>query len=99
MTEEHSEQLTRRYRIHGRVQGVGYRAFVWRLASSLGLAGWALNRRDGSVEAVLQGPAEALDRARAQLELGPSLARVDQIEVAEQATGNGCHGFEIRPTV
>ena len=46
--------------IRGRVQGVGYRYFVEREAQSRGLEGWVRNRRDGSVEAVFSGPAEAV---------------------------------------
>ena len=46
--------------VEGRVQGVGYRAFVEREAKSRGLAGWVRNRSDGTVEAVFEGEEEGL---------------------------------------
>lgn len=52
-----SETVVRRVRIRGRVQGVGFRAFVEYTAQDHGLAGWVRNRRDGSVEAVFAGGA------------------------------------------
>ena len=54
-----AEPLTRPLRIEGRVQGVFYRASLIDEARRLGLAGWVRNRRDGSVEAVVQGPPRA----------------------------------------
>ena len=59
-------------RIEGRVQGVGYRAFVERNALALGLEGWVRNRRDGSVEAIFQGPDDSIDEMLAALPSGPS---------------------------
>jgi len=49
-----------RYLVHGRVQGVGYRYFVWRQAEALGVTGFARNRADGSVEVVAEGSEQAL---------------------------------------
>ena len=66
--------------IRGRVQGVGFRWFVWREADRLGLGGFARNLRDGTVEVVSQGPDEALDRFAQALRQGPSGARVDALE-------------------
>lgn len=86
-----------RVRIHGRVQGVWYRAWTTEEASELGLDGWVRNRRDGSVEAVFAG--RAADVA-AMLELcreGPPLARVDRID-QEPEEGPVAVGFEQRPT-
>ena len=50
-----------RARITGRVQGVGFRAFVERAADRLGVTGWVRNRRDGSVEAVISGDTSKVD--------------------------------------
>jgi acylphosphatase len=66
-------------------------------AIELGLAGWVRNRRDGSVEAVLQGPAEAVE---AMLELcreGPPGATVARVELIGEGVGAFC-GFEVCPT-
>lgn len=83
--------------IRGRVQGVGYRAFVADEAAALGLRGWVRNRRDGSVEAVFSGPAEDVANMVARCRRGPRLARVEAIEsrdVADEAWPD----FTIRPT-
>jgi acylphosphatase len=66
-------------RIEGRVQGVGYRDWMRREASRLGLAGWVRNRRDGSVEALVAGPAPAVQELLLACRRGPPLARVDRI--------------------
>lgn len=67
-------------RITGRVQGVGFRWFVRQRAKSLGVAGWALNRLDGSVEVAARGPEDALAAFRTSLHDGPAGARVDHLE-------------------
>ena len=66
--------------IRGRVQGVGYRYFVEHEAVSRDLEGWVRNRRDGSVEAVFAGPAEAVTAVIAACRRGPSSARVDALQ-------------------
>jgi acylphosphatase len=63
----------------GLVQGVGFRWFVRETARRLDLAGWVLNRPDGSVEVVAEGEAGALSALRAALEQGPPGARVDAV--------------------
>jgi acylphosphatase len=86
-----------RARIAGRVQGVGFRAWTERNALSLGLSGWVRNRRDGSVEAVFQGPSEAVDKMLKRCRRGPSSAAVTNIEVADEAAPH-CLGFAVHPT-
>jgi acylphosphatase len=78
-----STSVVRHVIVRGTVQGVGYRAFVERNAHERGLAGWVRNRRDGSVEAVLSGPADAVDAALAALRKGPSSAKVTGVQVSE----------------
>ncbi|CAN1721299.1 Acylphosphatase [Hyphomicrobium sp. 1Nfss2.1] len=85
-------------RVEGRVQGVGYRAFVERNAASLALRGWVRNRLDGSVEAVLQGPDAAVEEILALCRSGPPAARVDRVEILGEGVG-AFAGFEVRPTV
>lgn len=67
--------------VHGRVQMVGFRAFVLRHAGDSGLAGTVRNLDDGSVEAVLEGPAPAVRRMVDLLHEGPSHARVERVDV------------------
>lgn len=69
----------RRIVVRGRVQGVGYRWFVYRHAHSLGLAGWVRNRDDGAVEVEAQGEPPALEALESLLRQGPRLAHVSDV--------------------
>jgi acylphosphatase len=69
----------RHLRIEGRVHGVGYREWLVREASRLGLYGWVRNRRDGSVEALVAGDEAAVRVLLSLCRRGPALARVDRI--------------------
>jgi acylphosphatase len=73
--------------MRGRVQGVGFRAFVEFQATGLDLEGWVRNRRDGSVEAVFSGSVEAVEAMIALCRQGPSAARVAALDV-EDATAD-----------
>lgn len=86
----------KRYRVMGRVQGVGFRYFVWREAESLGVDGWVRNCVDGSVEALARGSADELDRFRRCLEEGPSFSRVTSVTVADETDQEVVQGFAIR---
>ena len=72
--------VIRHVTISGRVQGVGYRAWVQSEAISRGLEGWVRNRRDGSVEAVLSGPEDTVAAMITACRRGPSSARVDSVQ-------------------
>ena len=76
----------RRWIARGRVQGVGFRWYVWREAERLGLGGFARNLSDGTVEVVSQGPDEALDRLELALRRGPSGSRVDALDELDVPT-------------
>jgi acylphosphatase len=67
----------------GRVQGVGYRAFVEREALRLGLEGWVRNRRDGTVEALFSGNDTAVAQMIECCRRGPPAARVEAVEATE----------------
>jgi acylphosphatase len=71
----------RRFRVSGRVQGVGYRAFAARAGRALNLRGGARNLDDGRVEILASGAVHALDRLEAALGEGPSLSRVSRVDV------------------
>jgi len=73
--------LQARLTISGRVQGVGYRDWTIGTAQRLGLTGWVRNRRDGAVEALIVGEEEAVGQMIEACRRGPSLARVDEIDV------------------
>ena len=75
----------RRFRVSGRVQGVGYRAFAARAARALNLRGGAVNLDDGRVEVVAWGAVHALDRLESALGEGPRLARVSRVDVESLA--------------
>jgi acylphosphatase len=66
--------------VHGRVQGVGYRAFVAREAARRSLEGWVRNCRDGTVEALFKGKAESVGDTIEACRRGPFGARVDAID-------------------
>ncbi len=84
--------------IHGRVQGVGYRAWTSGTAKRLGLNGWVRNRRDGTVEALLIGEEDAIATMRTECLNGPMAAKVEKID--ERAwNGERPSGFEQLPTL
>ncbi len=93
--------VTLQLNVSGRVQGVGYRESLRAEAMRLGVRGWVRNRRDGTVEAVVQGSADALDELIAWARQGPPAARVAQLD-ARPATGEFDRpyaGFERLPSV
>lgn len=73
----------RRAVVHGRVQGVGFRASCAARADAAGVTGWAANRADGTVEVVLAGAEAAVIAMVGWCRQGPALARVATVEVAE----------------
>jgi hydrogenase maturation protein HypF len=92
-----TDLVARRLTVSGTVQGVGFRPFVWRLASELGLGG-SVRNRDGQVEIDAYGPASTMDTLEARLRLdAPPQARVESVTVAVLATteANGGSGFTV----
>jgi acylphosphatase len=86
--------VRKRVRAHGQVQGVFFRDSVRRAASSRGVAGWAANRPDGTVEAVFEGAPEAVDRLVELCRGGPGHATVERLEVADEEP-EGLEGFRV----
>lgn len=86
--------IRRRARVTGRVQGVWFRACTQTMAAELGLAGWVRNRSDGSVEAVFEGPEEAVRKALEWCRTGPPHARVETVDTREEPPA-GLEGFEV----
>lgn len=81
--------------VSGRVQGVGFRLSLARAAESRGVSGWVRNRPDGTVEAVIEGPADAVESVVRWCELGPRGAVVDAVQAIDESA-EGLHGFAIR---
>ena len=85
--------------IHGRVQGVGFRAWTHHQAELHGLGGWVRNRRDGTVEAVFSGSDESIEAILKACRQGPRGAVVERIEPVEDAEGaDPGSSFEVRAT-
>jgi acylphosphatase len=87
--------VRRRVVVRGHVQGVFFRDSVRRLAERYGVAGWVGNRRDGAVEAVFEGDADAVERLVRFCREGPRGARVDGVEVTDEEP-EGERGFSVR---
>ncbi|NCB39660.1 MAG: acylphosphatase [Erysipelotrichia bacterium] len=66
--------------IRGRVQGVGFRRFVYRQAQSMAIGGWVRNNPEGSVELEAVGEASAIEIFMREIKKGPFLSRVDEVE-------------------
>jgi acylphosphatase len=87
--------------IHGRVQGVGFRAWVHHQAQLHGLKGWVRNRRDGVVEALFSGPddlVEVMLKACGQGPRGALVERIEQLDSGENDVSRS-GSFEVRETV
>ena len=76
-------KTTKHLRIHGLVQGVYFRESLCREAKARSITGWVRNRRDGSVEALLQGGGMAVETLIAWCRVGPGSARVERVEIEE----------------
>ena len=94
-----SDTKTVRLQITGKVQNVWFRGWTERTAKGLGLTGWVRNRKDGSVEAVISGPAAAVDQLMAQCWDGPPAAKVANIQVEDYPAPPPKPGFHQVPTL
>lgn len=95
-----SERRVVRLVVSGRVQGVGFRAFVEDEAMLHGLDGWVRNRSDGTVEALVAGPADQVEALIEAARRGPPASRVEAVNVenADAAELLGRTGFLTLPT-
>lgn len=82
--------------VRGYVQGVGFRYFVIREGSALGLRGYARNKENGAVEVVAQGERPTLERLLAALWRGPSAAVVSEVRATWQPPTEHLSGFHVR---
>jgi acylphosphatase len=82
--------------VRGRVQGVGFRYWVVRRASDLGVTGWVANELDGSVRCVAEGATDALDQLEELLRRGPIGAVVEDVQVVRMPAVGSFTGFGVR---
>jgi len=82
--------------VQGLVQGVGFRYFVYRHASSLGLAGWIRNLYSSEVELEVEGDRSLIEELIKELKVGPRSAHVKDLKIEWQEFKNRYQGFEIR---
>ncbi|TAN32393.1 acylphosphatase [bacterium] len=81
--------------VHGDVQGVGFRWFLMRKATQLGLRGWVRNRDDGTVEFVAEGRRSELEQLRRAAEHGPAMARVARVDDDWSPAAGGLDDFDL----
>ena len=91
-----SEAQSRRWIVSGRVQGVGFRYFVFKAASKTSLTGYVRNLGDGTVEAVAAGDPSELGQLEVMLRHGPPGSRVDSVTASDLAETELPDPFEIR---
>ncbi len=87
-----------RLHVTGLVQGVGYRETMRREAVTLGVTGWVRNRHDGSVEAFVDGPPDAVRALVDWAWRGPRAARVAGVKSVGVESELACEAFVIRPS-
>jgi acylphosphatase len=81
--------------IFGKVQGVSFRYHTYELAKKLGITGWVRNTSDGKVEAVFEGDRDKIEKVLEFCKRGPSLARVEKVEVKEEKFKGEFKDFKI----
>lgn len=96
MTEKHRQPVARHLLIHGKVQGVYYRASAEQEALMLGLSGWVRNRFSGEVEAVIYGPEDKVEAFIDWAREGPPAAQVTRVEISSAEPPD--EGFRVLPT-
>ncbi len=85
--------------VEGRVQGVGFRSFVYDNALRLGLTGWVRNRWEGDVEVLAEGNRQALERLLDALERGPRMSFVSKVKHEWQEASGEFAYFSVKPTI
>jgi len=87
---------TKKVKVYGRVQGVGFRHFTVQNARRLNLKGWVMNMPDGSVEALISGAPDDVSVILEKLSEGPSAARVDRLESNPAESDSLPNSFRVK---
>ncbi len=90
--------IARRLEIRGRVQGVFFRESMRQEAEKFGITGWVRNRKDGSVEAFVQGSENAVEEIEAWAHEGPPAAKVENVRSERAQPDPKCKDFQRRET-
>ena len=93
--QPNSEKTGLHARIHGRVQGVGFRYNTRSEAKRRNLSGWVKNEPDGTVTVVCEGPADQVDRFARWLKKGPPGARVTHVDMKRVSYRGTFSGFTV----
>ncbi|EXJ72663.1 acylphosphatase [Cladophialophora psammophila CBS 110553] len=83
------------FKVHGKVQGVAFRDFTQRRATSYGVTGFVFNTSDGKVAGEAQGDEEALKKLKADLKAGPRAAHVVKLEIKDIDVKDGEESFDV----
>ena len=97
--ENHSERLRLHAWVRGRVQGVGFRAYVQQQALMIGVTGWVRNVGYDGVEAVAEGSPAQIDRFLAMLKRGPSASRVDEAREEWETVTDEFASFRVKSSI
>jgi acylphosphatase len=95
MSTEQNGKVAYALKIHGMVQGVGFRYSAVRAARNYGVAGWVRNERDGTVGVFCEGEKQAVDRFLAWCRKGPPAANVRNVEVEQKTYRGRYHDFSV----
>jgi acylphosphatase len=100
MTTPNPSQVSRVHIwVTGRVQGVGFRAFVQQSGTLLGVTGWVRNADYDGVESVAEGPREILERFVESVKAGPRAARVEEAKVEWETPTGEFHYFDVKYSI
>lgn len=92
-----SESVQKHLKIHGRVQGVGFRYYTTRKAEDNGVKGWVKNMPDGTVEVFISGERQAVERMKKLLYSGPVSAHVTSVEeLPIEGQSEAFYDFSVR---
>jgi acylphosphatase len=91
-------KVAKHLKIQGLVQGVFFRESFKSQAMDLSLTGWIRNRKDGTVEAFVQGESEAIAKIEIWARSGPPKAKVEKVEVSDSLWDSNCTEFSRLPT-
>lgn len=88
--------ITLHMKVHGKVQGVGFRFYTQRQANHLGVKGWVKNEADGTVEIVAQAEQATMEKFAAAIKKGSPASKVSHVDIKEVRGTKGYHSFRVK---